>query len=158
MKTAKVFVLFDISKVPFCLDRSCLAFQDPLFTLGIRIGFLLQRFPPFVGLHDFIAVRILFLIVSVKTFGVMSTAATVRTAVYFHRLGIAVHLFASRTDVAQLPSIMADVIMLILKDSVSHVEILPDVLFVCPCLSFLMFLKLDITPDLILFQIQQVLQ
>ena len=87
----------------------------------------------------------------------MLTAAAVRTAVYFHRLGIAVQLFAFRPDMAQLPSIMADVIMLILKDSIRHVVILPDILFVCPCLPLLMVLKFNITPDPILFQIQQVL-
>ena len=48
----------------------------------------------------------------------MLTAAAVRTAVYFHRLDIAVLFFAFRPDMAQFPSIMADVIMLIFKDSV----------------------------------------
>ena len=46
----------------------------------------------------------------------MLTASAVRTAVYFHRLGIAVLLFAFRPDMAELPSVMADVIMLIFKD------------------------------------------
>ena len=87
----------------------------------------------------------------------MLTAAAVRAAVYFHRLGIAVHLFAFRPDMAQFPSVMADVIMLILEDSVRHVVILPDIFLVCPCLPLLMVLKFDEAFDLILFQIQQVL-
>ena len=87
----------------------------------------------------------------------MLTAAAVRTAVYLHCLGITLLFFAFRPDMVQFPSIMADVIMLIFKDSVCHAGILPDILFVCPCLSFLMVLKFDITPDLILLQIQQVL-
>ena len=41
----------------------------------------------------------------------MLTAATVRTAIDLHRLGIAVLFFAFRPDMAQLPSIMADVII-----------------------------------------------
>ena len=48
----------------------------------------------------------------------MLTAATVRTAIDLHRLGIAVLLFAFRPDMAELPSVMADVIMLIFKDCV----------------------------------------
>ena len=87
----------------------------------------------------------------------MLTAAAVRTAVYFHRLGIAVHLFAFRPDMAQFPSIMADVIMLIFKDCAGHVGMLSDLFSVSTSFSFLMVLKFDIAPDLILFQIQQVL-
>ena len=48
----------------------------------------------------------------------MLTAAAVRTAIDLHRLGIAVLFFAFRPDMAQSPSIMADVIILIFKDSV----------------------------------------
>lgn len=72
------------------------------------------------------------------------------------RLGVSVLLFAFRPDMTQFSSIMADVIMLILKDGICHVGILPDVLFVYPCLPLLMVLKSDITLDLIPFQIQQV--
>src|SRR5699024_3710689 len=105
----------------------------------------------------FITVRILFCIVSVKTFGFMLTVAAVRTAVYFHCLGVAVLLFAFCPDMAQFPSVMADVIMLILEDSVRHVVILPDIFFVCPCLPLLMVLEFDEAFDPLLFQIQQVL-
>ena len=86
----------------------------------------------------------------------MFTAAAVHTAIDFHSLSVSIQLFAFRPDMAQFPSIMADVIMLIFKDSICHVGILPDVLFVCPCLPLLMVLKFDIAPDPILFQIQQV--
>ena len=87
----------------------------------------------------------------------MLTAAAVRTAVNFHRLGITIHLFAFCPDMAQLSSIMADVIMLILKNGISHVVILSDIFPVSTGFSFFMVLKLDETSDLILFQIQQVL-
>ena len=87
----------------------------------------------------------------------MLAAATVRTPVHLHRLGVSILLFAFRPDIAKFPSITADVIMLILKNLVCHVVILPNVLFVGPCLPLFMILKLDEAFDLILFQIQQVL-
>ena len=87
----------------------------------------------------------------------MLTAAAVCTAIDLHRLGVAILLFAFRPDVAQLPSVMADVIVFIFKNGVCHVVILSDVFFVCPCLPLLMVLKLDETADSILFQIPQVL-
>ena len=49
----------------------------------------------------------------------MFTAAAVRTAIDFHSLGVSIQLFAFRPDMAQFPSIMADVIMLIFKDSIA---------------------------------------
>ena len=87
----------------------------------------------------------------------MLAVATVRTPVHLHRLGVAILLFVFRPDIAKFPSITADVIMLILKNLVCHVVILPNVLFVGPCLPLFMILKLDEAFDLILFQIQQVL-
>ena len=72
----------------------------------------------------------------------MFTAAAVRTAIYLKCLCIAILFFAFCPDMAQLPSIMADGIMLILKDGVCHVVILPDVFFVCPRFPFLMILEL----------------
>ena len=57
----------------------------------------------------------------------MLTATAVCTAIDLHRLGVAILLFALRPDVAQLPSVMADVIMLVLKDGVCHVVILSDI-------------------------------
>ena len=44
----------------------------------------------------------------------MFAAAAVRTAVYFHCLGVAILLFAFCPNMAHLPSVMADVLMLIL--------------------------------------------
>ena len=87
----------------------------------------------------------------------MLTAAAVRTAIYLHGLGVAILFFALRPDMPQFPSVMADIITLIFKDGICHGVILPDVFFVCPCLTLLVFLKLDITPDPVLFQIQKVL-
>ena len=46
----------------------------------------------------------------------MLTAAAVRTAIDLHRLGIAVLLFAFRPDMAEPPSVMADLLMLFFKD------------------------------------------
>ena len=51
---------------------------------------------------------------------------------------------------------MTDIIMFILKDSVCHVGIFPDVFFVSPGLPFCMIQKLDEAPDPFLFQIQQI--
>ena len=87
----------------------------------------------------------------------MLTAAAVRTAIDLHCLGAAVLFFTFRPDMAQFPSVMADVIVFILKNGVCPVVILSNVVFVCPCLPLLMVLKLDETADSILFQIQQAL-
>lgn len=87
----------------------------------------------------------------------MFTDAAVRATVYLHRLGIAILLFAFCPDMQQFPPIVADVIILILKNGACHVVILPDVFFVFPNLPFFIILKFDIAPNLILFQIQQIL-
>ena len=87
----------------------------------------------------------------------MPTPAAVRTAIYFYRLSITVLLFAFRPDMAQFPSVMTDVIVLILKDGVCHVVILPDIFFISPGFPLLMILKLDIASDPVLFELQQVL-
>ena len=86
----------------------------------------------------------------------MLTAAAVRTAIDLHRLGITVHLFAFRLDMAQLPPVMADVIMLILKDSVGHVVILSDIFPVGTGFPLFMVLQLDEASDPFLFQLQKV--
>ncbi len=87
----------------------------------------------------------------------MLTAAAVHTTIYLNGLGVSILLFALRPDVTQLPSVMADVIMLVLEDGVCHVVILSDIFPVCTGFSLLMVLKLDIAPNPVLFQIQQVL-
>ncbi len=86
----------------------------------------------------------------------MKTLGFMITAIDFHCLSISVHLFTFRLDVAQLPPIMAYVIMFIIKDGVCHVVILSDiVLVVSTGVSFFMALKFDETPDPLPFQIQQ---
>ena len=55
----------------------------------------------------------------------MFTAAAVRTAIDFHSLGVSIQFFAFRPDMAQFPSIMADVIMLILKTAYVMLEYFP---------------------------------
>lgn len=82
----------------------------------------------------------------------MLTAAAVRATVYFHRLGIAVHLFTFRPDMVQFPSVMADVIMLIFKDSVCHVGILSDIFLISPGFPLLMVLEFDKAFDLLSFR------
>lgn len=74
----------------------------------------------------------------------MLTAAAVCAAIYLYRLSVAILFFAFRPDMAQFPSVMADVIVFVLKDGVCHVVILRDVFFIRPCLSFLMILQPDI--------------
>ena len=118
VNTPEIFVLLDIPEVSFRLDRSCLPFQDPFFALYIRIGLLPQFFPSFIDLHDLILVRIFFSFVFIETSGFVFTAAAVCAPVYFHCLGVAILLFALCPDMPQFPSVMADVIMLIFKDSV----------------------------------------
>ena len=86
----------------------------------------------------------------------MLTAAAVRTAIYLYRLGMILLLFAFRPDMAQLSSVMADVIALILKDGACHVVILPDIFFISPGFPLFMILKLDIASDPVLFEIQQI--
>ena len=56
-------------------------------------------------------------------------------------------------DMAQLLSVMAAVILLILKDGVSHVVILSDILPVCMGFSFFVVLKLAEALEPILFPI-----
>ena len=76
---------------------------------------------------DLIPLWILFGIVFIKTFRFMLTSTAVCTAVYLYCLSIAVLFFAFCPDMAQFPPVMTDIIVLILKDSVCHVVILPDV-------------------------------
>ena len=51
---------------------------------------------------------------------------------------------------------MADIIMLVFKDLVLHVVILPDLFFICTGFPLFMILKLDITGNVIFFQVQKV--
>lgn len=83
-------------------------------------------------------------------------ASAVRTSIYLEGLGIAVLFFALRPDVAQFPPIIADIVILIFKDLIRHVIILPDIFPVSTGFPFLMLLELDIRGNLILFQIQQI--
>ena len=87
----------------------------------------------------------------------MFTTATILTTIDLHCLGVDILFFAFCSDMSQLPPVMANVIILIFKDGVGHVLIITNVFFVCPFPPFLMFLKLDIALDPVLFQIQQVL-
>ena len=86
----------------------------------------------------------------------MFTATTVSAPIDFKRLYISVMLFCFCPDMMQSPSIMTDIIMLIFKYHAFHVVILSDVLLISLRLSFLMILKLDVTGDPVLFQIQQI--
>ena len=87
----------------------------------------------------------------------MSTAAAVGTPIDLYRLGIAFLGFAFCSDMTQLPPIMADIVMLILKHGICHVVILPDVFFIRPGLALLMILELDLAAYSFFLQVQQVL-
>ena len=77
----------------------------------------------------------------------MFAFAAVCTAVNFNGLGISILFPRFCLDMPQFSAIMANVIMLILKDPVCHVIILADIFFVCTGLPFLMILQLDIAVD-----------
>lgn len=87
----------------------------------------------------------------------MFTAAAVRASVYFKRLYIAILLFGLCPYLAQLPSVVADIIMLIFKYHSLHVVILSDLFFISTCLPFFMVLQFYVTGDPVLLQIQQIL-
>lgn len=55
----------------------------------------------------------------------------------------------------QLPAIMADVIILILKDTVYHMSV--NIFFISTNFSVFMILNLNINLVLVLFQLQQIL-
>ena len=90
---------------------------------------------------------LLFGIVLIKAPGFVLTADAVRTSIYLKRLGISLLFSAFRPDMAQLSSIMAEVIRLIFKDGIGHVVILSDIFLVGAGLSFLMVLEFDVALD-----------
>lgn len=84
----------------------------------------------------------------------MFTATAVGAPIDFKCLPISIMRFCFCPDMMQFPSVMTDIIMLIFKYHAFHVVILSDVLLTSACLSFFMVLKLDVTGDSVLFQIQ----
>ena len=64
---------------------------------------------------------------------------------------------SSCTDMAQLPAVMTDVVLLIFKNRKLHVVIFPNVPLISTGLAFLVVLKLDIACDSLFFQVEQVL-
>ena len=56
----------------------------------------------------------------------MLTSATVCTSIHFQELRIAILFFLFGPDMPQFPPIVADIVMLILKNLILHVAILPD--------------------------------
>ena len=57
---------------------------------------------------------------------------------------------------AQLPSIVTDIIMLIFKYHILHVVILSDILFISARFPFFMVLQFYVTDDSVFFQIKQI--
>lgn len=86
----------------------------------------------------------------------MFTATAVRAPIYLEGLFIPFLLPRFRTDVVQLPPVMADIIMSVFVDLSRHVVIFADVFCVGPGFPLFMVLELDITGDPLPFQIQQV--
>ena len=86
----------------------------------------------------------------------MFTTAAVCTSIDFPCLGISIPFPGFRTDMAQLPSVMTEVVMLIFKDLRCHIVILADILFIGTGFSLFMILKFDIAGNFVLFQIQEV--
>ncbi len=86
----------------------------------------------------------------------MFTAAAVCTSVYLKCLRIALLFPALCTDMPQLSSVMADIILLILTVLLCHVVILSDILCISTRLALFMILQFDITVYFILFQIKKV--
>ena len=86
----------------------------------------------------------------------MFTAAAVCTSIYLKGLGITLLLLCFCADMMQLPSVMADVKMFILKDLVCHAVIFTDIFCLSTCFAFFVILQLYITGYFILLQINQV--
>ena len=84
IKTPEVLIFLDISKMSFRLNGTCLAFQDPAFTLDIGMGSFFQFLPLFIDLHDFVLFGIFLRIILIQTAGFMFTSAAVCTAIYLN--------------------------------------------------------------------------
>ena len=87
----------------------------------------------------------------------MFTSAAVCTSVYFYSLCVSILFFLFCPDMPQFPPVVTNIVMLILKDLILHVVILPDVFPISTTLSLFVILELDIAGNPVSFQIQQVL-
>ena len=99
IKTPKVFVFFDITEMSFCLDRTCLPFQDSTLTLDVCMGFFTQFFPLLIDLHYLVSFSIFFGIIFIQTACFMFASTAIGAAVYFKGLGITILLFGFRSYV-----------------------------------------------------------
>ena len=59
IKTAEIFVFFDITEISFCLDLTCLPFQNSTLTLDVCMGFFTQFLPLLIDLHYLVFLSIL---------------------------------------------------------------------------------------------------
>ena len=101
IKTPEVLIFLDISKMSFRLNGTCLAFQDPAFTLDIGMRSFFQFLPLFIDLHDFVLFGIFFRIILIQTTRFMFTSAAVCTTIYLKGLCISILLFALYPEMPQ---------------------------------------------------------
>ena len=86
IKTPEVLIFLYISKMSFRLNGTCLAFQDPAFTLDIGMRSFFQFLPLFIDLHDFVLFGIFLRIILMQTARFMFTSAAVCTTIYLKGL------------------------------------------------------------------------
>ena len=120
----------------FCLDRTCLPFQDPTLTLDVCMGLFTQFIPLFIDLHYLVFFSILFGIIFIQTAGFMFASTSVGAGVHLKGLGITILLFGFRSYVTQFTSVMADIELLIFKYFDLHVVIFADIFGICACFAF----------------------
>ena len=109
IKTPEVLIFLYISKMSFRLNGTCLAFQDPAFTLDIGMRSFFQFLPLFIDLHDFVLFGIFLRIILIQTARFMFTSAAVCTTIYLKGLCISILLFALCPEMPQFTSVMADI-------------------------------------------------
>ena len=103
IKTPEVLIFLDISKMSFRLNGTCLAFQDPAFTLDIGMRSFFQFLPLFIDLHDFVLFGIFFRIILIQTARFMFTSAAVCTTIYLK--GLYIHpALCSLSELSSRPS------------------------------------------------------
>lgn len=120
IKTPEVLIFLYISKMSFRLNGTCLAFQDPAFTLDIGMRSFFQFLPLFIDLHDFVLFGIFLRIILMQTARFMFTSAAVCTTIYLKGLCISILFFALCPEMPQFTSVMADIELFIFKDPCPH--------------------------------------
>lgn len=92
----------------------------------------------------------------IQASGFVLATTVVRTFIYFKGLCIPRLLLCYCLHMPQLPPVMAHIIMFIFKHFIFHVVILPEIFSICTGFPLFMVLKLDITGNVIAFQVHEV--